>query len=46
MATTQARPGAQEFIPAAKDKIAALEAAGIKVAKSPAEMGRTLVSIL
>ncbi len=31
---------------AAKDKIAALEAAGIKVASSPAEMGRTLVSIL
>jgi succinyl-CoA synthetase alpha subunit len=31
---------------AAKDKIAALEAAGIKVANSPAEMGRTLVSLL
>jgi len=31
---------------AAKDKIAALEAAGIKVAKTPAEMGRTLASVL
>jgi succinyl-CoA synthetase alpha subunit len=31
---------------AAKDKIAALEAAGIKVAKTPAEMGRTLASLL
>jgi succinyl-CoA synthetase alpha subunit len=31
---------------AAKDKIAALEAAGIKVSKTPAEMGRTLASLL
>jgi succinyl-CoA synthetase alpha subunit len=31
---------------AASDKIAALEAAGIKVAKTPAEMGRTLASLL
>jgi succinyl-CoA synthetase alpha subunit len=31
---------------AAKDKIAALESAGIRVAKTPAEMGRTLMSIL
>jgi succinyl-CoA synthetase alpha subunit len=31
---------------AAKDKIAALEAAGIQVAKTPAEMGRTLASLL
>ncbi|HKA86366.1 MAG TPA: succinate--CoA ligase subunit alpha [Haliangiales bacterium] len=31
---------------AAKDKIAAMEAAGIRVAKTPAEMGRTLASIL
>jgi succinyl-CoA synthetase alpha subunit len=31
---------------AAKDKIAALEAAGIKVAKTPAEMGKTLASLL
>ena len=31
---------------AAKDKIAAMEAAGIKVAKTPAEMGRTLASLL
>jgi succinyl-CoA synthetase alpha subunit len=31
---------------AAKDKIAAMESAGIKVAKSPAEMGRTLASLL
>jgi succinyl-CoA synthetase alpha subunit len=31
---------------AAKDKIAALEAAGIRVAKTPAEMGRTLASLL
>jgi succinyl-CoA synthetase alpha subunit len=30
----------------AKEKIAALEAAGIKVAKTPAEMGRTLASLL
>ncbi len=30
----------------AKDKIAALEAAGIKVAKTPAEMGATLKSVL
>ena len=31
---------------AAKDKIAALEAAGIKVSPTPAEMGKTLASIL
>jgi succinyl-CoA synthetase alpha subunit len=31
---------------AAKDKIAAMESAGIRVAKTPAEMGRTLMSIL
>jgi succinyl-CoA synthetase alpha subunit len=31
---------------AAADKIAAMEAAGIKVAKSPADMGRTLASLL
>src|SRR5215510_9023492 len=31
---------------AAKDKIEALEAAGIKVSKTPAEMGRTLASLL
>jgi succinyl-CoA synthetase alpha subunit len=31
---------------AAKDKVAALEAAGIKVAKTPAEMGKTLASLL
>jgi succinyl-CoA synthetase alpha subunit len=31
---------------AAKDKIAALEAAGIRVSKTPAEMGRTLASLL
>jgi len=31
---------------AAKDKIAALEAAGIRVAKTPAEMGRTLAALL
>jgi succinyl-CoA synthetase alpha subunit len=31
---------------AAKDKIAALEAAGIRVAKTPAEMGATLKSVL
>jgi succinyl-CoA synthetase alpha subunit len=31
---------------AAKDKIAALEGAGIRVAKTPAEMGRTLASLL
>ena len=31
---------------AAKDKIAAMEAAGIKVAKTPAEMGKTLASLL
>jgi succinyl-CoA synthetase alpha subunit len=30
----------------AKDKIAALEAAGVKVAPSPAEMGTTLKSLL
>ena len=30
----------------AKDKIAALEAAGIAVAKTPAEMGATLKSVL
>ena len=30
----------------AKDKIAALEAAGVKVAPSPAEMGVTLKSLL
>jgi len=30
----------------AKDKIAALEAAGVKVAPSPAEMGATLKSLL
>ncbi|MBI4512141.1 MAG: succinate--CoA ligase subunit alpha [Deltaproteobacteria bacterium] len=29
----------------AKDKVAALEAAGIRVAKTPAEMGKTLVSL-
>jgi succinyl-CoA synthetase alpha subunit len=31
---------------AAKDKIAALEGAGIKVARTPAEMGKTLASVL
>jgi succinyl-CoA synthetase alpha subunit len=31
---------------AAKDKIAALEAAGIAVAKTPAEMGTTLAKVL
>lgn len=31
---------------AAKDKIAALEAAGIKVAPTPADMGATLISLL
>ena len=31
---------------AASDKIAAMEAAGIKVAATPAEMGATLVSLL
>jgi succinyl-CoA synthetase alpha subunit len=31
---------------AAKDKIAALQAAGIKASPTPAEMGRTLVSLL
>jgi succinyl-CoA synthetase alpha subunit len=31
---------------AAKDKIAAMESAGIRVAPTPAEMGRTLMSIL
>jgi succinyl-CoA synthetase alpha subunit len=31
---------------AAKDKIAALEGAGIRVAKTPAEMGRTLAALL
>ena len=31
---------------AAKDKIAAMESAGIRVAKTPAEMGRTLASLL
>jgi len=31
---------------AAKDKIAALEAAGIKVAPTPAEIGSTLISLL
>jgi len=31
---------------AAKDKIAALEAAKIKVSPTPAEMGRTLASLL
>jgi succinyl-CoA synthetase alpha subunit len=31
---------------AAKDKIAALEKAGIKVAPTPAEMGKTLISLL
>ena len=31
---------------AASDKIAAMQAAGIKVAKTPAEMGRTLASLL
>ncbi len=31
---------------AAKDKIAAMEAAGIKVARTPAEMGKTLASLL
>jgi succinyl-CoA synthetase alpha subunit len=31
---------------AAKDKIAALEAAGISVAKTPAEMGKTLAELL
>jgi succinyl-CoA synthetase alpha subunit len=31
---------------AAKDKIAALEAAGISVAKTPAEMGTTLAKVL
>jgi len=31
---------------AAKDKIAAMETAGIKVAKTPAEMGRTMASLL
>jgi succinyl-CoA synthetase alpha subunit len=30
----------------ASDKIAALEAAGIKVAKSPADMGATLKAVL
>jgi succinyl-CoA synthetase alpha subunit len=31
---------------AASDKIAAMEAAGIRVAPSPAEMGKTLKSML
>ena len=30
----------------AEDKIAAMEAAGIKVADSPSELGSTLVSVL